>query len=86
MVGRDTSEPNYARGDRTDLAKWQAAVNETRTTRLYPCGVVTEKNKKRRNFWPISPGTRIKESKKKYNRKKDTKTLGQYLKEKSDSE
>jgi hypothetical protein len=52
----------------------------------------TEKNKKkaedkkRRNFWPMSPVTRIKESKKKYNRKKDTKTLGQYLKEKSDVE
>lgn len=45
-----------------------------------------EENKKRRNFWPMSPVTRIKESKKKYNRKKDTKTLGQYLKEKSDSE
>lgn len=47
---------------------------------------MTEKNKKRRNFWPMSPVTRIKESKKKYNRKKDTKTLGQYLKEKSDCE
>lgn len=53
---------------------------------------MTEKNKKkaedkkRRNFWPMSPVTRIKESKKKYNRKKETKTLGQYLKEKSDSE
>lgn len=45
-----------------------------------------EENKKRRNFWPISPVTRIKESKKKYNGKKETKTLGQYLKEKSDSE
>ncbi len=45
-----------------------------------------EENKKRRNFWPMSPVTRIKESKKKYNRKKDTKTLGQYLKEKSDVE
>lgn len=43
-------------------------------------------DKKRRNFWPMSPVTRIKESKKKYNRKKDTKTLGQYLKEKSDVE
>lgn len=45
-----------------------------------------EENKKRRNFWPMSPVTRIKESKKKYSRKKDTKTLGQYLKEKSDGE
>ena len=49
-------------------------------------GDMTEKNKKRRNFWPMSPVTRIKESKKRYNRKKDTKTLGQYLKEKSDGE
>lgn len=49
-------------------------------------GAMIEKNKKRRNFWPMSPVTRIKESKKKYNRKKDTKTLGQYLKEKSDNE
>lgn len=45
-----------------------------------------EENKKRRNFWPMSPIARIKESKKKYNRKKETKTLGQYLKEKSDVE
>lgn len=45
-----------------------------------------EKNKKRRNFWPMSPITRIKESKKKYSRKRETKTLGQYLKEKSDCE
>ena len=47
---------------------------------------MTEKNKKRRNFWPMSPIARIKESKKKYSRKKETKTLGQYLKEKSDNE
>lgn len=53
---------------------------------------MTEKNekkaedKKRRNFWPMSPVTRIKESKKKYSRKRETKTLGQYLKEKSDVE
>ena len=45
-----------------------------------------EENKKRRNFWPMSPIARIKESKKKYSRKKETKTLGQYLKEKSDVE
>jgi hypothetical protein len=45
-----------------------------------------EGNKKRRNFWPMSPVTRIKESKKKYSRKRETKTLGQYLKEKSDVE
>lgn len=43
-------------------------------------------NKKRRNFWPMSPITRIKESKKKYSRKRETKTLGQYLKEKRDVE
>lgn len=43
-------------------------------------------DKKRRNFWPMSPVTRIKESKKKYSRKRETKTLGQYLKEKSDCE
>lgn len=33
-----------------------------------------QENKKRRNFWPISPITRIKESKKIYKRNKIRKT------------
>lgn len=37
-----------------------------------------EEAKKQRNFWPMSPVTRIVESKKKYNRQKDRKSKRLY--------
>ena len=37
-----------------------------------------EEAKKQRNLWPINPVTRIKESKKKYNRVKDRKNKKLY--------
>ena len=37
-----------------------------------------EEAKKQRNLWPISPVTRIVESKKKYNRQKDRKSKKLY--------
>jgi hypothetical protein len=37
-----------------------------------------EEAKKRRNLWPISPVTRVVESRKKYNRQKDRKNKKLY--------